>query len=207
MEGDTPKPGETQTPEAPKNATPPPTPQTGNEGDQAGEAEKLRKELEQARMREQQLLNEKKAREEAEEAKKAKKLEEQNEFKELYEQEKAKREAIESEREAESRRQELEKARTEVLANYSDEVKALAEEAGMNLGSSDEDAKVAFKEKLDKIQNMVGSTGKVTPNNPGKPTQKPKLTQDELRVALKDEKSFEEIVAQRPGIAAMMSKR
>lgn len=207
MDPATPKPGETGTPKAPENNPQPPAPIQGNASDGVGEAEKLRKELEQARMRENQLLNEKKAADEAKAAADAKTLEEQNEFKTLYEQEKAKREAIESEKQADERRTELEKAKAEVLADYSDEVKALAEEAGMSLTDTDEDAKAAFKEKLDKVQKLVGATGKVTPDNPRTPSGQPELSQDEMRVALKNEQSFQEIISKRPGLAMMMSKR
>jgi len=205
--GDTGKKSETEEPKAPENGTPTPlAPPTGNASEGAGEAEKLRKELEQARMRENQLLNEKKAKEEAEAKQKAKELEEQNEFKSLYEQEKAKREAIETERETEEKRKELDKKKSEVLTDYSDEVKAVAEETGMALNSTDEADVAAYKEKLDKVQKMVG-TGKVGPNNPGKSTGKPELSQDELRAALKDPNKFQEIISQRPGIAALMTPR
>lgn len=207
MEGDTPKPGETQTPEAPKNVTPAPTPNPGNEGGNAGEAEKLRKELEQARMREQQLLNEKKEREAEEDAKRQRKLEEDNQFKELFEQEKAKRESLESAKEAEERQKQVSEAKAKVFSDYSDEVKALAEDAGISLDSADETDIEAFTAKLDKIQAALGANAKVTPNNPNRPNNKPALSQDELRVALKDPNSFAEIVAQRPGIAAMMKQK
>lgn len=207
MDGDTPKDGETRTPKAPENGTPtPPAPPAGNASEGAGEAERLRKELEQAKMRENQLLNEKKAKEEAEAKQRAKELEEQNEFKSLYEQEKAKREAIETERKAEEERKELDKKKSEVLTDYSDEVKALAEEAGMALGSTDEADVNTYREKLDKVQKMVG-TGKVGPNNPGKSSGKLELSQDELRMALKDPGKFQEIISQRPGIAALMAPR
>jgi len=199
MDNDTPKPGETGTPKAPENNPQTPAPVQGNASDSAGEAEKLRKELEQARMRENQLLNEKKAREEAEAARQAKELEQQNEFKTLYEQEKAKREAIESEKQAKEREAELAKAKAEVLADYSDEVKALAEEAGMTLTEPDEDAKATFKEKLDKIQNLVGTNGKITPDNPRIHNGQSELSQDET--------SFQDIISKRPGLAMMMSKR
>lgn len=205
MDGDTPKPGETQTPKAPENVTPTSAPVQGN-ADGAGEAEKLRKELEQARMRENQLLNEKKERDAKEDAARAKKLEEDAEFKTLYEQEKAKREAVESERETENRRKELDQARSTALSEYSDDVKTLAEEVGLTLNSADESDVTAFKAKLDNLQKRVG-TGKVGPNNPRASSGKVELSPDELKIALKDPAKFQEIVSQRPGIAQMMSKR
>lgn len=203
MENGTPKPGETATPQAPENGTPTQAPTQGNASDTA--VEQIRKEKEQAEMRANQLANQLKAREEADAKAEAKKLEEQNQFKELYEQEKAKREQIEGEREAEERRKEVEKAKTSTLSDYSDEVKTLAEEAGITLTSADEVEVTAYKERLDKIQSALGRTSKVGANNPGRPSGQPQFSQDQMRVALKDEKKFEELVKNRPGIAAMMS--
>lgn len=206
MDKDTPKPGETGTPKAPENDTPTPAPVTGNAGNDASEVEKLRKERDQAQMRANQLEKEKKQREDAEAAREAKKLEEQNEFKTLHEQEKAKREALETQIENEAKRKELDKAKATALTDYSDKVKEIAEETGLSLDSTDEAAVATFKEKLDKIQKMVGD-GKVGPNNPGRPTGQPELSGDELKLALKDDTKFEEIISKRKGIAMMMGKR
>lgn len=205
MEPATPKPGETGEPKAPENNTRTQAPGQGN-ASEAAEVEKLRKELEQTKMRANQLENEKQAREKAEADKKVKELEEQNEFKTLHEQEKAKREALESQIETEAKLKELTKAKVEALSDYSDEVKALAEETGMSLNSTDEADVAAFKEKLDKIQKTVG-TGKVGPNNPRRTLGQPELSKDELRIALKDDSKFEEILSKRPGIAQMLNKR
>lgn len=205
MEEATPIQGETGTPKAPENVTPTQTPTQGNVSDTA--VEQLRKEKEQAEMRANQLANQLKAREEAEAKAKAKELEEQNEFKTLYEQEKAKRESIEAEREAEASRKELEKARNEVLNEYPEEVKALATDLGIVLNSSEEDAKAEFKEKLDKIAKRESTSGKVTPNNPRVQNNQSQMTQSELRQALRDPAKFQEIVAKRKGIAVMMDKR
>lgn len=171
------------------------------------EVEKLRKEKEQAEMRANQLQNQLKAKEEAEATLRQKELEEQNKFKELFEQEKAKREAVEAEQEAAEKKKALEEAKTAVLADYSDDVKTLANEAGLSLTDSDEASVSAFKEKLDKISKLVGATQKVGPNNPNRTEHKVKLTPDELKIALQSEKSFQEIVSQRPGIALMMNRR
>lgn len=205
METETPNKGETETPKAPENGTQTPAPNTGNASDSA--VEQLRKEKEQAEMRANQLANQLKAKEEAEAAAKAKELEEQNQFKDLYEQEKAKREQIESEREAEERRKELKKAETGVLAEYPEEVKALVEETGMTLDSTDEEAIAAFKEKVENINKRVGATGKVGHNNPNRPNEAPVPTGDDLKLALKDPNAFAEIVSKRPGIAVMMSPK
>lgn len=197
--------GETGTPKAPENVTPTPAPAQGNASDPA--VEQLRKEKEQAEMRANQLANQLKAKEDAEAAAEAERLEKNNEFKTLHEQEKAKREALESQLAAEEQRKELEKAKAEVLASYSDEVKAVAKEFDVDLSSADDDAKAAYKAKLDKIQARVGTSGKVTPNNPGKPTGASELSGVELSKALKNPKTFEEIVSKRPGIAMMMNPK
>lgn len=205
MDPATPTPGETGVPKAPENVTPPSAPAPGNANDTA--VEQLRKEKEQAEMRANQLANQLKAKQDAEAAAEAKRLEENNEFKTLHEQEKAKREALEAKIAADEQAKELAKAKTEVLADYPDEVKALAEETGMTLASADDDAKAAFKEKLDKIQQRVGANGKVTPNNPNRPTGQVTLSPAELGKQLRNQSTFEQIVAQKPGIAAMMSSK
>lgn len=164
MENGTPNAGETSTPEAPKNDT---------RVSDSSEVEKLRAELKEAQqkaMRVNQVENELARLREAEEKRRQAELEEQNQYKELFEQEKARREAIEKEREAEEQRKKLEKARAEVLADFSDEVKELAEEAGLTLTSADEDARKALREKLERIQQKLGVNGRVTPNNPNTST-------------------------------------
>lgn len=205
MEEGTPKAGETSTPEAPKNGTQTPAPNTGNASDPA--VEQLRKEKEQAEMRARQLANELAAKKKAEEEAEAKRLAEQNEYKTLHEQEKAKREALEAKLAEEERRKELAKAKAEVLADYSDDVKAAAEDLGLDLSDTDDDAKATFKEKLDKLQQRVGVSGKVTPNNPGKPSAAPELSGPQLATAMKSQDKFEEIISKKPGIAAMMSPK
>lgn len=168
----------------------------------------LRKEKEQAEMRANQLANQLKSREEAEAEAKAKELEEQNKFKELYEQERAKREAIESETEKREREAELQKTRETVLADFSDEVKTLAQEAGMELTDTADDSVAAFKEKLTKISKMVGNGGKVAGNNPAPKTTVSELNGEELRDVLHDEQAFHDLVTSKfPGIASMTNPR
>lgn len=194
----------TPAPAAPAQA--PATPPTVKTED--GEVERLRKEKEQAEMRANQLQNQLSAKEKAEADAKAKELEEQEQFKSLYEQEKAKREAIEAERQEQEQKAELDKARQEVLSAYNDEVKALAEEVGLDLTSADDAAIDAFKEKLDKINTRVVSTGKVSGNNQPNTNQLPELSKDELREGLQDENKFHDIVVARfPGIAAMTNQK
>jgi ABC-type proline/glycine betaine transport system ATPase subunit len=192
-----------QTPATP--AVAPATPQV-NAGDPA-EVERLRKENEQKDLRVRQLENERAAREKADEEAKAKALEEQNQFKDLYEQEKAKREAAEAEAEKTQRESELKKARADVLAEYNEDVRALAEEVGIDLTDTDDSAVASFKEKLDKINTRVATTGTVGPNNRQANNDKTELSGDDLKVALREEKSFHDLVVDRyPGIASMTGK-
>ncbi|TAK94386.1 hypothetical protein EPO05_06430 [Patescibacteria group bacterium] len=207
---DTPTPGETVVTDASKTTvtpalTPAPAPVTVADN---GEAEKLRKELEQAKMRENQLANQLKSKEEAEAKAKEAELAEQNQYKELFEQEKAKREALESEQTQAEKQAELEKAKAEALSGYSNDVKEAAEEMDINLTDTDEASVSKYKEKLEKLSARVTGETKVTPNNPGNPTQKTELTTEQLREGLGNEDSFHEIVTKRfPGIAAMTSPK
>lgn len=199
---------------APSNGTPAPvTPPTDTSG--ASEVEKMKAELQQqmranqlAKEELKKLTDEKEARDKVDSDARAKKLEEDNQFKELYEQEKTKRETIEAERQDMERKSELNKAKSELLADYSDEVKTLAEEVGLDLSSDDDTAKTEFKEKLDKINQSVVASGKITGNNPRQQTGEAELSTDELREALQNDDKFHEIVTKRfPGIAAMTGPR
>lgn len=200
--------GETVNVEPPKNdVTPVVTPAPAPVKTDDAAVEQLRKELEQAKMRTNQLENEKKQREDAQAAADAKELEDQNQFKSLYEQEKAKREGLETEAQQKERTAELAKAKQEVLKDYSDDVKALADEVGLDLTGADEAAVASFKEKLEKINTRVASTGKVTGNNRPNAAAAPALSGEELRVALMDDDKFHELAMKMPGIAAMTTPR
>lgn len=205
--------GETGTPPAPKTEpTPPaaPAPQEPVKTEDSA-VEQLRKELEQTKMRANQLENEKKSREEAEAKAKADELEEQNQFKSLYEQEKAKREAVEAEREQAEKSAELTKAKTDVLAEYSEEVRALAQDVGVDLTDTDEAAVTSFKEKLDKINTRVATTAQVGPNNRRETSKEEELTPDQMREMFHDDPNgakFHEYVTKKyPGIAAMTTPK
>lgn len=210
---DTPNTGET----ASQPATPTPTPsappvvkpQDNSVDEIRKQLEEERKAREQAQMRANQLENEKKQREEAEAERRAKELEEQNQYKELYEQERIKREEIERERQAAEEKQAIAATKAEVVKEYSDEIIKEAKELGFDLTSTDETAVAAYKAKLDKLATITGNTQKVTGNNPPAPNnQQPTLSPDELRSTLQDEKSFHTYVTKNfPGIASMTDQR
>lgn len=205
---DTPKDGETANQETLSNEPS----DSGTPAQQApvktdeGEVERLRKEAEQAKLRERQLANKIKAIEDAETARRAKELEEQNEFKTLYEQEKAKREEAEQEREAEAKKAALQEEADKLFADYPDKVKSLAEDVGLKLTDTDEASINTFKEKLDKIKAEVGGQ-EVTPNNP-KPQGKsaPSLGNEEgiIEEPISGEK-FDEIIKSRPGFQSLLT--
>lgn len=168
------------------------------------EVERLKKEAAQAQMRANQLENELKRREAAEEAAKLKQLEENNEWKSVAEQNRAKLEALEAEREAEERSKELAAARQEVFKEFPTEVIELAEETGLNLSDTTEEAKEAFKAKLTKISEKVAAKAPVTPNNPANPSA-PNASREELlkRMAYGDKAARAEVISNLPGVEAM----
>lgn len=195
---------ETVVQETPKNeAVNPPTPPVEEKKVDNSQLEELRKKAEQAEMRANQLANKLQAKEEAEAQAEAKKLEEQNEYKTLFEQEKAKREAIETERQEEARRKELSEAQATLLAEYDDDVKGLAEDAGATLTDTSDEAVAAYKERLDKFQTRLGKQ-KVQPNNPGVETPTKEYSREELRVILNDPVKRDAYYREKNGVTAQL---
>jgi len=189
---------------APKNdATPSAPVQQVNTVDTA-EIERFKKAAEQAQMRVNQLENEAKKRKEAEEAARLKQLEENDEWKSVAEQNKAKLEAMEAEREAERKSKELSEARAEVFKEFPAEVIEIAEDAGLGLTDTSEEAKEVFKAKLEKISQKVVTKAPVTPNNPANPSA-PSGSREELlkRMAYGDKAARAEVISTLPGVEAM----
>jgi len=200
---DTTQPVETVKTEAPSNEVTPTAAPVANAVDPA-EVERLRKEADQNRMRANQLENELKKKAEEEEAARLKQLEENNEWKSVAEQNKAKLEALEAEREAEQRSKELSAATSEVFSSFPTEVRELAEEMGVGLTETTEEAKEALKQRLEKIQAKVVTEKKVTPNNPSNPTG-PNASKAELieRMKYGDKAARSQVIASLPGVEAM----
>lgn len=190
--------------ESKNDATPSvPAPAPVNTVDTA-EVERLKKEAAQAQMRANQLENELKKREAAEEAARLKQLEENNEWKSVAEQNRAKLEALEAEREADERAKELAAAKQEVFKEFPAEVIELAEETGLSLSDVTDDAKEALKAKLEKIQSKVVTNKPVTPNNPANPAPVDADRSEKLkRMAYGDKQAREEIISSLPGVEAM----
>lgn len=200
--------GETQVVTDPKTNANPTVTQPSQTVDPA--MEELRKKAEQAEMRANQLANQLEAKTKAEAEAEAKKLEESNQFKTLYEQEKAKREAAEA-AQAEALKQATLKAKAEeVFAEFPTEVRTLAQETGLTLADAEEDAVAAFKAKLEKVSSLIKQP-KVTANNPGNattPTAQQPANPEEMKAMLNDPKRFEEYLRKNTsGIASMLNKR
>lgn len=200
---DTPKEGETVTPGASQTpvTTPAPAP-AGNASDPA-EVERLRKEAEQAQLRVRQLENEKKAREEAEAEAKRKQLAENEEWKTLAEQNQAKLDELQKEREAEQRSNELNAATKEVFAKYPAEVIELAEETGMGLNDVTDEEKAKLTAKLDKIATKVVTGKKVTPNNPANPQNTSTNAELVQRMRAGDRTARAEVISNLSAVKAM----
>lgn len=129
------------------------------------DAEAIRKELEQERMRKNQLENELKKFKEAQDAAKAKELEEKEEYKTLYEEQKAENERIRLEKESAERQSTLNEEKNALLAEFPQAVREIAETTGLSLADDSDEAKEALKAKLTEISERVGSDARVTPNN------------------------------------------
>lgn len=195
---ETPNPGDSQTTvqtSTPTNA--------GNVVDPA-EVERLRKEAEQAKMRANQLEKEAEARKKADEEAEAKRLAEQNEFKDLYEQEKAKREAFENEQRQAEQKAELQAAKDAILKDYSEATVELANDAGLDLSDTSDEAQAKLRSTLDKLQAKVVDK-KVTPNNGGDQRTTGQTRQEIIQeyVTNKRESTFDLALQDIPAIQAM----
>lgn len=164
---DTPTPGETTTPPVvPEDNSGVPAPSTGSTNDEAAQ---LRKQLEQAQMRANQLENEKAKRDKAESDAQRKSLEEKEEFKTLYEKQKAELDSIRDAEEAAKLRVELSTASETVFKEYPTDVQEVAKTAGLSLSDDSEAARAILKGKLDDIQKRVAPNSASTANNPYTP--------------------------------------
>lgn len=195
--------GETVIVEPPKNDATPPVPPPVKAEDNA--VEELKKQLQQQEMRANQLANQLKAKDEAEAKAKEKELAEQNQYKDLFEQERAKREALEAEQQEKERQAALEATKAETLSGFSDDVKKAADELGIALLDTDEASVEAYKQKLSVLAPKVSEETKVTPNNPSNtsPSQVD-LSPEQLRETLDNDEDFHNLVVKKfPGIAGM----
>jgi len=136
--------------------------------------EALQAELNKTKMSESQARNALKEKEEAEAKVKAeleklknKKGEDDDEVKQLLEQERQKREELESRIETSEKQKKLTETQNGLFEEFPSDVVELAQETGLSLNDTSEDAVKEFRGKLEKIQEKVGNGGRIGPNNPG----------------------------------------
>lgn len=187
-----------------------PTPSNPPKEDNAlqTEVERLRKEREQIEMERNMLRKKLDAEEKAKAETAAKELVEKEEFKTLYEQEREARLALEQEAEEKARRAEVNSKKAEILAEFPQDVKELAEEFGYELADADDATVEAFKSKLLKVQEKISQGQEVGPNNPSGPKKAPIPEGNDLKMALKNPQSFDDIIAAKyPGIQQMTGKQ
>lgn len=200
---DTPN-GETGTPVEPKNnVNNPVTPPIEEKKPDPQVAEVLKR-AEQAEMRANQLANQLKAKEDAEREAQEKELVEQNKFKDLYEQSDARVRELEAEADRKENEAQVKAKTNEIYKDYPETVREIAEEADLKLSSTDEDAVEAFKQKLDNFKAKLGSP-KVSPNNPGDLSPKPKeFNPAQFKDLAKDPKKLEEYWKKNSPVMASM---
>ena len=142
------------------NSVPQLAPAQGN-----ADVDAVRKEAEQAKMRANQLENQlAEAQRKIAEAEQAK-LQEKEDYKTLWEQANAQLVEKTTAEEQAAFQAAVSKKESEVTSQYSEEVLEIAKTAGLTLTGVDEESATAFKAKLDKISEKVGSTAKNRPEN------------------------------------------
>lgn len=163
---DTPNPGETVTNGQLKNdATSTSTTDNGNAD--ASAVENLRKELEQSKIRANQLENEKRKLQEEDEKRKQKELEDKEEWKTIAERERERRETLERERAEAETKARLQQAHSSVLEEFPPEVVEVANETGLTLSDDSDESKEKLRSTLTKLSERMGVNKKPSPNNPG----------------------------------------
>lgn len=164
---DTPQ-GETGTPVAPSNEPGnTPAPATDNK---SADVEAAKREAEQARMRANQLANEKKELEDKLAAQERQKLEENEEYKTLAEKLQSELAEIKDTQNREATRLALNSATEGILQDYPENVREVAKTTGLGLSEDSEAAKADLKAKLDTIKSKVGGANPVGANNPAPTT-------------------------------------
>jgi hypothetical protein len=175
--------GETVTPEAPSNEAPAVATPVVNAPD--AEVERLKKEADQARMRANQVQNELDKIKADQEAARLKALQDQEEWKTVAEESQAKLDKYEADKADAERKAELTTEANTVLAEFSPEVKKVAETAGMSLTDNTPEAIAEFKTKLTSLAETVKAP---TPagNNPTPPvTGDTNLRSEEVVTAMR----------------------
>jgi hypothetical protein len=129
------------------------------------EVEALKKQLAQAEMEKNLLRNQKDALAKEKEELTKQELEQKEQYRELYEKEKAERENLLKERQDSEFKTQIEAAQKETLAKFPANVVDIATTTGLALADTTEDAKKSYEGKLEAIAAKVGTTQKVQGNN------------------------------------------
>lgn len=143
-------------------------PQTDNTN--SAEFEQLKKQMDQEKMRANQLANQLAEKDKAETAARQKQLEEKEEFKTLYEQTQSQLNEIKKTQQEAEQKAALTTATADVFKDYSQPVVELAQTAGLSLTEDTDEARKALKEKLDTFKSKLPSGG-VSSNNPHQPAE------------------------------------
>lgn len=156
------------------------------------------KEKQKLQMELNMLRNKLDEKERSERKREEEEMKEREEFRTLYERTKAQLEELETEQETKARKEKLKKEQSNLLSDYSDDVREAAEEVGLSLSDTTEEAQKDFRKRVDAIAKRLGGEKKVTPNNPGEP-QRPSA--DDARnnyVRNPNDKNFNDWVSNHP---------
>lgn len=156
------------------NSVSPAAPEQGN-----AELDAIRKEAEQTKMRANQLANElAEAQKKIAEAETAK-LQEKEDYKTLWEQANSRLQEQATAQEQATFKAEVAKKESEVTSQYPERVLEIAKTVGLTLDGVDEESATAFKAKLDKINDELGSSAKNRPENRGGNTDTNGVTREQ----------------------------
>lgn len=164
----------------------------------------LQAQLEKAKMEAAMLRNQKDKLEKAQADAAKKELEEKEEFRTLYEKEKAEREAIQNERAEAEKKTQLEADAKEVFSKFNSNVVDVAKSAGLSLEDTTEAAKTALTERLQAIADKVKSPG-VSGNNPAPAAEGSNLNSAEVlrSISYGNKDAKREFIRQSPSIQAV----
>jgi hypothetical protein len=175
----------TGTPPETAGATPPLKNDAQTQTVDPAEFEALKKKAEQAEMRANQLQNEAEARKKADEEAARKKLEEDEKWKDVAEQERLKREELEQQVQSQAQEKRLKAVESQLLSEFPQEVRELAETVGLSLQEDSEEAQTAFKDKLGKLAEKVPVSNPVGASNHSNSPRTGKLNREDVVMHLR----------------------
>lgn len=189
---DTPPEGETGAGKTLENkANEPATPAKEDKGSE-GEVDKLRKDIKKIEMERNMLRNELDESAKAKKAAEEEKLKEKEEFRTLYEQTSSKLEEANQQLEKIEKEGEIRQESNKVLQDFSIDVQQTAQDLGITLSDTSEEAKTEFKNKLDNINKRLGTEGGVSGSNPAPSNKEPDQSELMKRHEKGDKGAFDE---------------